>query len=250
MLTFGDVADLLHTWAPESLAESWDNVGLLIGSRTTEVRGILVALDVTMESIAAAERMGANLILSHHPIIFQPLRTIDGETCVAQLLRRGFGVLSAHTNLDRAKDGVNDELCRTLGFTVVSTEVDGELLGRIAELPAPMTAEELAAWIKERLSAESVQYSPAKGPIRRVALVGGGGGEYWKLAASMGCDAFITGEVKQHEWIDSINAGFPVISAGHHDTEAVVLEPLACRLRAAFPNLPVESWTAFPVHAV
>lgn len=251
MITMGQITDWLNAWAPFSRSEDWDNTGLLVGDARWEVTGVLVTLDATKEAVQAARHQGANLILTHHPVIFHPVRCLPGDSCLAELVRCGMGVLSAHTNLDRASGGVNDALCAALGLQGVRPLEGSDELGRIGRLPREMAIPELAVQVKHCLSARQTLYLPREGlAVRQVAVVSGAGGEFWPQARQAGADVLVTGEVRHHEWMDAGSAGFPLIEAGHYDTEAVILQPLADRLKQEFPGLAVETWNSFAVQAV
>ena len=240
MPTYGDVAQFMEKIAPSSTAMQWDNVGLLIGSAHTEVTGCMVALDVTLDVLEAAEMEQANLIITHHPVIFQPLYSIPGDGRIAHLLQSGIGVLSAHTNLDLAEGGVNHALCSALGLPSGKPFANPDGVGRIVPLPKPYIVSAFAALVKRSLGAGCVKYCMGENPLQTIAVVSGAGGEYWKSAQELGASALLTGEVKHHEWVDALNMRFPIISAGHFDTEAVVLEPLSRQLAMAFPTIPMH----------
>lgn len=250
MPVINDVYHCLDCFAPFASAESWDNVGLLAGAGETELTGILVALDVTRAALDAACNMGANLIVTHHPVIFSPLRSVPGGGILAELIRRDVAVLSAHTNLDLAVGGVNDALCSALGLQSPAPFENPDRIGRIASLPEAMSPSRLAEYLKSRLGGAAVVFSGGNAQIRRVAVVSGAGGEYLPFARAAGADALITGEAKHHEFVEAVNGEFPLFAAGHYATEAVALRPLKERLAGAFPAVPVACFDQFPLFAV
>ena len=216
-----EMTEYMETLAPASLAEEWDNVGLLVGDPEKELTRVVVTLDITEEAIAFAKEQGAELILSHHPLIFSPVKCLTAPSPLYRLASSGIAAFAAHTNLDAAAGGVNDALANAIGLQNVSEAFGG--IGRVGELPDVMTPEAFAALVKEALGT----------PVQ--ALVSGGGGDF---AAEAEADAFLTGEMKHHEWIalpDTLTA----VVAGHYATENVVVEPLCARLRDAFPALKV-----------
>lgn len=245
MLIVSDVVSALEQLAPYSLAEEWDNCGLQCGSPDREVTGCLVALDVTLPAIRHAQRMGANLIVTHHPLIFRPLKSISGEDRICRLISAGIASVSAHTNLDRAAGGVNDALFDALGLAG-PVKLDSGM--RIGTLPAETSLPELADYVRERLRSPQVEYL-GEGRVRRAAVFSGAGGDAWEEAKKASADVLITGEAKHNEWIDAWNHGFPMVAAGHHFTEQVVLEPLKRYLSGKFPGMPVEICGAFPLRA-
>ncbi len=227
----------INAVAPFATAEEWDNVGLLVGSPTTPVSGVLVTLDVTPAAIEAAVAMGANLIVSHHPVIFDGLKSLPSDGMPYALAAAGISAIAAHTNLDKAKGGVNDTLAALLGLEEVRATEDG--MCRIGRLPAPLSANELA----ERTGAvlgTSVRVSGGE-DIALVAVCGGSGGDFIPALAGK-ADAFVTGEVKHHEWLDAARRGLTVVEAGHYATEAPVVEKLARRLQEGFPALPIAAF--------
>lgn len=241
--TAGAVLAALERLAPYSQAEAWDNCGLQAGSPAQIVTGCLVALDVTMEAIRQAEVMGANLIVTHHPLIFRPLSAIPGGDRICRLIAGGIASISAHTNLDRAAGGVNDALCAALSLSEPKALDSGMRLGL---LPAEMTLPELAEYVRKRLGAPAVEYL-GEGTVRRAAVFSGAGGDAWEEAKAASADVLITGEVKHNEWIDAWNHRFPLAAAGHHATEQVVLGPLARYLSSCFPEMPLSIFSGFPL---
>ncbi len=234
-MTNREVQDYLDGVMPFASAEDWDNVGLLVGSPDTAVCGILVTLDVTPAAIAAAERVGANLIVSHHPVIFSPLKRLAAEDIVYRLAAAGIAVISVHTNLD--KDSVNDVLAARLGLCDVTPTADG--ICRVGHLPQPLPAADFAAQVGAALA--TAVRTNGGGEVATVALCGGSGGDF--LPGLVGtADAFVTGEVKHHEWLEANAHGLTVVEAGHYATEVPVVEPLAQRLAAAFPAVTVTAF--------
>ena len=247
MVTLGDIYDFLDAWAPFSTQMSYDNAGLLVGSRGRTVGSIGTALDVTSETLAAAVRAGCDLIVSHHPVIFQPVRRLSDDCLPARLVAAGVAVLSAHTNLDAAAGGVNDVVARTLGLSQVEGLADPHTPGlpacaRMGCLPREMTAGELALFVKERLGVGGLRYTHRDGLIRRVAVCGGAGADdFMEPAMEAGCDALITGEAKHHQLLAAREAGFCLVDGSHFSTEQMIKEELAARLSTAFPSIPVQT---------
>ncbi len=236
-MTINAMYNYINTLAPFDTAEDWDNTGLLVGNPDGEVRGILVTLDVTPAAIAAAREAGANLILSHHPVIFSPLKTLAADSIPYRLAATNIAVISAHTNLDKAAGGVNDTLAAELGLTDVQATPDG--LCRIGRLATPTDAAAFAAFVGETLGT-SVRTNGGD-TIRTVAVCGGSGGDFIPALTAM-ADAFVTGEVRHHEWLTANAVGLTVIEAGHYATEVPVIYPLAKQLAATFPAIPVTAF--------
>lgn len=228
--------------APFALTMDFDNTGLLVGDGNAEVRGVVLALDCTEEVIAKAKDAGTNLIITHHPVIFNGMKRVCADSVVYQLIRNDMHVISAHTNLDIAQGGVNDCLCKALGLQEVCglTATDEEhFLGRVGVLSADLSAEELASIVKMELNT-TVRYTDSGKSIAKVAVCGGAGDSELESAIACGADALISGEVKHHIFIEAAHRGFTLMEAGHHHTEAVVLKPLCEKLQAQFPQITFE----------
>ncbi|MDR0884540.1 MAG: Nif3-like dinuclear metal center hexameric protein [Oscillospiraceae bacterium] len=242
MTTVRDVLCALAQIAPPALAEDWDsNIGLLIGDEDAPVDKIGVCLDITAERVQAAAALGLTCLVSHHPVTFhlEPRHFLAPNPAYA-CARAGMAALAAHTNLDAVRGGVNDALCAALGL---SGEIPGDAdapgaLLRVATLPEACTPQAFAAHIAEKLHA-SVRYVDGGQTIHTVALCSGGAGEYWARAVELGCDAFVTGEARHHEFLAAKAAGISLFAAGHYETEIVVVEPLATRLRSLLPGVEV-----------
>lgn len=236
-MTNRDIYDLLDSKVPFSLAEEWDNAGLLIGSPDNEVTRVLVALDATVGAIEAAKAVGAELIVTHHPVIFSPLRQLDSDSVPYALAAAGIDVISAHTNADKAAGGVNDVLAARLGLTDLRTTEDG--FCRIGTLSEPTDAEAFAKTVAVAL--DTTVRVNGGGLIRTVAVCGGSGGDYiTPLAGEI--DAFVSGEVRHHQWLEANALGVTVIEAGHYATEVPVVDTLCRWLNEAFPALPVTAY--------
>lgn len=232
------VIEAMEQLAPKRLAESWDNPGLLVGSPAQDVHKIMVCLDVSEAVLEKAVEAGADMIISHHPLIFSGIKNVRTDLPLGHLLggliSNGIAVYAAHTNLDIAKGGVNDVLCSRIGLTnmesFVETE-DGESMGRIGFLPEAMTVEDFANQVTAGLNAEYVRF--VKGGsrmVKKVAVCSGSGAEYISKAYYKGADAYVTGDVKYHEAQRAAQLGIHVIDAGHFATEFPVVEILAKKL--------------------
>ena len=219
-MTVSQIMKIMEAMAPAALAEEWDNVGLLVGDADASVTAVVVTLDVTEEALAYAVEHGAELIIAHHPLIFSPVKRVLAPSVLYKAAASGVAVFAAHTNLDAAVGGVNDALAAVLELSEVQEACGG--IGRVGVLPETMNADAFAAYVKERLHT-AVQLHAGTRDIRTVAMVGGAGGEY---AAMCEADAFVTGEIKHHEWLE-IPADMTVVAAGHYATEVVAVSPLS-----------------------
>ena len=228
-VTMGQILALLNEMAPGELAESYDNVGLLAGHPDRPVERILVALDLTMGAVAEAKEMGAQLIVTHHPILFRGrknLREDDAEgAAVCAMIRAGIGLIAAHTNFDNAERGVNDALSEALSLSGISHLPQGM---RIGMLESAYTPDALGRMIEERLGGRVRIYAERPDAmIERVAVCGGAGGDFFDLALQNGAQAFVTGEVKHHDALAAVAAGLCLIEAGHDETEHIAIKLLA-----------------------
>lgn len=233
MTTIREIMEYCDQIAPFALADDWDNVGLLAGAEDTAVGKVLLALDITPTVIREAKEIGAELIVSHHPVIFDPLRALEPDTAPYLLAKYDVAALCLHTDLDRAEQGVNTQLAKALGLQNTELFPDEYLL--VGDPEQPMSAEDFAAFIKERLDAPSIRYTD--GRVTRVAVSSGGGGEGVELYRKYGFDAFVTGELKHHHYLFAVERGVAAFDAGHFSTENVVTEPLREILSQAFPDV-------------
>ena len=237
-----DVLCFIDSTAPFSTAEKWDNSGLLVGDKNADVTRALVCLDVTKREIDYAVSVGAELIVSHHPVIFRPLSAVCANSVVYSAVKNGISIISAHTNLDKAAGGVNDALCEAL-FDEFSKEDISVAEGFLntALLPAEMSAGELAEHIRSRLGG-AVSYCDADKPVKKVALCSGSGADFIDDALMLGCDAFITGEASYHKFLDAKASGISLFAAGHFETEIPVVNKLTLLLNEHFNCTAFEAF--------
>lgn len=233
-ITVQQVLEEMRRIAPPELAESWDNVGLLVDAGRP-VDTILTTLDITAPVVEEAVRLGCSLIVSHHPVIFDPIKRITADDLPALLLKGGVSAICMHTNLDAAPGGVNDTLAELLGMRDTVPFADG--CGRIGTVDAT-TAKALAELCADTLG-PGVRYVEAGHPVLRLAEVSGAGGSYWKEALDLGADCLVTGEANHHAACDARRLGMGLVAAGHWATERPIAGVLAKRLKEAFPDIPV-----------
>ena len=251
MTTVADILSFVEALAPRAMKMDWDNVGLLCGSKMTPVTKILVALDPFEHVCAEAAQWGAELIVTHHPMIFRPLSNVTDETSIGRgmmtLIRNGISAVNAHTNLDQAPGGVNDELARKLALVNVQvlnpagTTEDGEIWGllRAGEVPEqPLDA--FLNRVKTLLGCEGLRYANGGKPVRKVCVGGGSCADGMMEAVAAGCDTFVTADVKYNQFWDAHDLGLNLIDAGHFYTENPVVDLLAEKISAAFPEVEVR----------
>ncbi len=241
-----DVIQAVSEIAPPRLAESWDNVGLQVGDPSRAVKRIMTCLEVSENIVEEAVGRQVDVVISHHPLIFKPLRIIDGSqpvgAIISRLVRDDIAVISAHTNLDSACWSTNTVLAEKLGFEahaplVVAGEQDGGAAG--ARIPGPglrtrpsrpLGCRQLVQHVKQAMGLERVRCSgPGKEEIVEVALCTGSGGGFIGRA-SMVADAYITGELTYHHAVEAAQRDLMVIEVGHYESEVIVVEPLSKRL--------------------
>lgn len=251
MTTAADILNFLEGMAPRYMKMDWDNVGLLCGSKATPVTKILVALDPFEHVCREAADWGAELIVTHHPIIFQAMKAITDETSIGRglllLCRHGISAINAHTNLDCAPGGVNDVLAQALGLADVGviaptgTNEDGipyGLLrcGRVQE----QSLEDFLSDVAMMLGCEGLRYVDGGKPVHKVAVGGGSCAGAMLEAVDAGCDTFVTADVKYNQFWDAKELGLNLIDAGHFHTENPVVAVLAEKISAAFPDVEVR----------
>lgn len=236
---------------PFALAEDYDNCGLLIGDAEREVSRCMLALDVTKDVLEDAVRENAGLIVTHHPVIFNPLRRFCQGDISFECARNGVSVISSHTCLDKAEGGVNDVLAKLLSLRDVFVLEDADGIARVGRFENAQSPREFAGTCKSILNAGGVRAVLGERPVRTVAVCSGAGGGFLEAVLAAGCDAYLTGEIKHHEAVMAKNAGITLVDAGHFETETVVLAKLTEELAAAFPevefsiseaNRPVMEW--------
>lgn len=242
MTTVNDILQHLETLAPLSYKMDWDNVGLLCGDGAQPVTKILVALDPFENVCNEAADIGAELIVTHHPLIFVAPKSVTTDTSVGrsimQLCRNGISAINAHTNLDCAPGGVNDVLAATLGLQNV-TIIGNESLLRAGEIEKTALSAFLAH-VKATLGCAGLRYVDGGKPVQKVAVGGGACAGELQDAVAAGCDTFVTADVKYNKFWDAHDLGLNLIDAGHFQTENPVVAVLAQKIAAAFPEIQVE----------
>ena len=244
MITVNDILEFMETIAPKSLKMEWDNAGLLCGSGATPVTKVLVALDPFEHVCKEAADWGAELIVTHHPIIFQALKSVTDDDSVGRglltLCRNGISAINAHTNLDCTEGGINDVLAEKLGLSqIAKLETDPEGLLRSGTVPTQELTAFLAS-VKTALGCDGLRYADGGKPVSKVAVGGGSCANAMRAAVAAGCDTFVTSDVKYNQFWDAQDLGINLIDAGHFHTENPIISVLAARLSAAFPEVEVK----------
>ena len=242
MTTIGEIYHYIDGFAPFHTQMGFDNAGLLAGSPKDAVNTVLLALDITPAVVREAAARGAELVISHHPVIFNPLKRLEPETAPYLLAKHGVAAICAHTNLDMAaQGGVNACLAQKLGLKDIRTLHQDEAYGLpdalMGDLETPLAPRAFAQYVRDALGCDGVRYTDGGREITRVGLCSGGGEDWFYYAAQADCQAFVTGESKHHILLDAENAHVTLVDAGHYYTECVVLEPLKTRLSEQFPAI-------------
>lgn len=242
-----EIYDILDAFAPFSLQESYDKSGLSVGDPQQEVRRVLLTLDITVSVVREAAAKRADLILAHHPVIWDPLRSISPAHPVWYLIQHQIGAICAHTNLDIAEGGLNDYIGGMMA-NAIRMEPDwqplaalsgGRTLGKTAALAEHWDAEALAERLREIFGCRALRYCEGQNArqIKKIAWCSGSGGDFIPEAIQAGADALITGDCKHSVWTDAQNRGFTLFDCGHFETEVPVVKLFAKILRDAAPTL-------------
>jgi dinuclear metal center YbgI/SA1388 family protein len=250
MTTVKNVFELLDQKAPFKYQMGFDNAGFLVGHQAAPVRRVLVALDITEDVVSEAAAAGCQLIVSHHPVIWGGAKSVTDQTPTGRkllaLTENKIAAICAHTNLDAVADGVNDALAQALGLRDVEMlEQDGADeqgrpygIGRVG-IVEEQSLEQFAGFVKKTLGSNGVRLVDGGKPVRKVAVGGGSCADMMGSALALGCDTFVTADVKYDGFLDAKAQGLSLIDAGHYPTENVVCPVLKKWLKEAFPELEV-----------
>jgi len=255
--TVSDVVDMMEVIAPTRLAEEWDNVGLQVGAGDWPVGTVWVSLDPRPDVVDQAAEAGADLLITHHPLLFKPLRSVDPSTPVGAILVRALAsktaIYAAHTNLDSAVDGLNDLLAGAIGLTdlrplaaVASGDDAGEGLGRIGRLPAPLELETFARQVETALGVKSAAKLSGRADLKveTAAVCSGSGSSLMRQFLNSDAQVYVTGDLRYHDALDAQDADRGLVDIGHFASEAIVVDLLVRRLsemaRSKGMNLTVE----------
>ena len=241
-----DIIKVIEEFAPLSVQEGWDNSGLCIGSPEAEVKGVLLALDCTPELVDEAVACGADMIVTHHPLIFSGLKKITPDTkvghAVMKAISAGVSIYAAHTSADKVLAGVSGDMARRLGLTDVEIlQKDGEEtgLGVVGNLSVPMTSSQAVEHVKNSFGLKVMKASkPLEGMISRVAMCGGSGGSLIGEARRSGAQLYISGDISYHNFF--AEEGFMIMDIGHYESEIGIVEILFALLKKNFPTFAVR----------
>ena len=241
-----DVIKVIEDFAPLSIQEKWDNSGLCIGSPDAEVTSVLIGLDCTPELVDEAVACGADMIVTHHPLIFSGLKKIAPEdqvgAAVIKAVSNGISVYAAHTSADKVIAGVSGAMAAKLGLVnvrILDEDGEGTGLGVVGDLPEPVTAAEAVALVKDRFALKAMRASrPVEGMISRVAMCGGSGGSLIGAAMASGAQLYLSGDISYHNFFTK--EGFMIMDIGHYESEIEIVDILFSLLRKNFPTFAVR----------
>lgn len=255
MPNIATLCDYLQSIAPLTLAEDWDNVGLLVGDQDQPLRQVMTCLTITPASASEAIRRGAGLIVTHHPLPFHSLQKITADNTTGRLLLdligAGTAIYSAHTAFDSARAGINQDLAEGLGLEDIAAvnAIDGASdghaagglgAGRYGTLSAPLDTGGFVARVKEFLQLTHVRaVTTAQATVSCVGVACGSGGQFLADARERGCDTFVTGEANFHSCLEAAATGIRLILVGHYASERFAMERLAAQLQSKFGELEV-----------
>ena len=242
-----DVVDALEKFAPLPLQEEYDNSGLQVGLTETELSGALLCLDVSEAVIQEAVNRGCNMIISHHPLLFHPLKSVNADSyigrCVIEAVKNGITVYSAHTNLDNADNGVNFKIAEKLGLAGISrmnANNGGSGTGIVGYLKEPMCESAFLKFISSIFAAPRINHNSLSGKkIHKVAVCGGSGASFIQDAISAKADAFVTGEIGYHHFF-GVEGVILLVETGHYESEQYTVDLLHSYLTRVFPSARIE----------
>ena len=246
MLEVKDIIKVIEDFAPLSLQEGWDNSGLCVGSPEAPATSVLIGLDCTEELVDEAVACGADMIVTHHPLIFSGLKRIspDDQTgaAVIKAVKAGISIYAAHTSADKVIEGVSGAMAAKLSLqnvSILDEDGEGTGLGVVGDLPEPMSSEDMIAFVKDRFSLKAMKTSrPLDGNISRVAMCGGSGGSLIKAAMASGAQLYISGDISYHNFFT--REGFMIMDIGHYESEIEIVDILFSLLRKNFPTFAVR----------
>ena len=241
-----DVTKVIEEFAPLAIQEKWDNSGLCIGSPDAPVSSVLFGLDCTPELVDEAIECGADMIVTHHPLIFSGLKKISPEDMVGEAvikaIKAGISIYAAHTNADKVIAGVSGAMAAKLALQnveILSEDGEGTGLGVVGDLPEPMTAQQMVAFVKERFGLQAMRTSKLiDGEIKKVALCGGSGGSLISAAKAAGAQLYLSGDISYHNFFTP--EGFMLMDIGHYESEIEIVDILFSLVKKNFPTFAVR----------
>lgn len=252
MAKLGEIKEFFEELAPFYMKLDFDNIGHLVGFSNAEITRVLVALDITDDVVDEAVELGAQLIVSHHPIIWEPLKRVTDDdekgAKIIKMLTNGISALCLHTNMDSAEGGVNDVLLAALGaereglLSPHGTHPDGREYGisRYGSLAQPMELKDFLVKIKYSLNVPDLRYVSGGRPVHKIACCGGAGAGDMQKAIDLGCDTYVTADLKYDHFLAARHSGLNLIDADHYCTENLIVPVMRSKLAKRFPRLDVR----------
>lgn len=238
MAKAAEIYEYIDSFAPFESAMGFDNVGLLVGDPEAVSEKVLLSLDITSDVIEEAVRKNVSVIVTHHPVIFNPLKKLSSDSLQYKLAKNDITVISAHTNLDICCGGVNDTLAEKIGL-IIDEHTDEDCC-LTAELESEMEYDIFAKQICDKLNCKGIRFTARKGKIKRVTVACGAGGSSIFRAAKEKSHAFVTGEIKHHELLFAMEKNIAVYDLGHFRSEDIIIEKLAVMLSEKFTGTKFE----------
>ncbi len=248
MTTVKQLYSAMNEICPFGIKDPRDNSGLIVGSMNDVADKVLVCLDITADVAREAVENGYNAVVSHHPVIFNPLYSLNEDEPSCILFKNGISAICAHSNLDMARGGINDIIAEMLGFEITDEvleyvhNIDGEDYGygKICTTDIPYSADELAALFCNIFGCKVVRYNDSGKKIQRLAFCSGSGSGNLELAKEMGADALLTGDVKHDRFVTAGNIGVSLFDAGHYHTENICVKYLQEKLSQLLPEAKIH----------
>lgn len=245
-MLISDIITALEDFAPRAYQESYDNAGLCVGNAQVEACGALLCLDVSEEAIREAIDKNANLIISHHPVIFSGLKQITGSTATERMvqlaIKHDVALYAAHTNLDSVRGGVSEKMCDKLGLKnrsilqPINSELPDVGLGMVGELDKPMQVNDFLRFVKKAFGNTFIRHSTSyQSDIYKVAVCSGSGSSLISNAISAGADAYVTADLKYHE-LQSASGRIVAVDVGHYESEIAAVDIFYEVITKKFPN--------------
>lgn len=244
-----DIINAINKIAPPEAAYSWDNPGLMTGDENAEITKVLIALDCESSVIEEAVSLGANMIVTHHPLIFRPVKSVTTGSrtgsLLIKLIKNNINLFSAHTNLDSSPIGTNATLASLLELEniqpLLPPHYENYSMGRTGSLKTKMTTEAFAEFVKSKLSLRYMSVAKAASHVSKIGICTGHGcdEEFLTAAAACGCDGYISGDVGYHEAQTALFLGISLFDGTHYATETIVSESVAKHLKSLFPNTEI-----------
>lgn len=252
-MTCQEIMEKLEDLSPAHFAEDWDNVGLLVGNRLRNVKSIYIALDATDEAVDEAVALGADMILTHHPLIFKGMKQVVADNFIGKrvikMIQNDICYYAMHTNFDimGMADAAADDLKlrnREVLQKTFEDDISLEGFGRFGNLPHEMTLRECAQYVKQCFHISTVKvFGDSDAAVYRAAICPGSGGSMIKDALKKGAEVYITGDIDHHEGIDAVAQGLCIVDAGHYGIEHIFVDYMEEYIKRELPGITVYKKT-------